>query len=98
VTAGDEQREFKRDQLVAIASGGGKESDYWSGKISFGFNFSEGNTDEMKYSTMADIRRRTSATRFVVDYLGNITQTNSVETVNNHRIQGYFDVFKLAFY
>lgn len=32
VTAGDEQREFKRNQLVAIAPGGEKEIDYWSGK------------------------------------------------------------------
>ena len=98
VTAGDEQREFKRNQLVAIAPGGEKEIDYWSGKMSFGVNFSKGNTDEMKYSAITNIRRRTSATRFIVDYLGNITETNKVETVNNHRIQSSLDVFKTQSY
>ena len=98
VTAGDEQQVFKRDQLVAIAPGGEKEIDYWSGKMSFGVNFSKGNTDEMQYSSIANIKRRTSATRLVVDYLGTITEMNNVETVNNHRMQGYFDVFKTQKY
>ena len=94
VTVGDEQREFKRDQLIAIAPGGDKEVDYWSGKISFGFNFAEGNADQTQYTAIANIKRRTSETRFIVDYLGNFTETDSVETVNNHRIQGQFDIFK----
>lgn len=66
--------------------------------MSFGVNFSKGNTDEMQYSSITNIRRRTSATRFIVDYLGNITETNKVKTVNNHRIQGSLDVFKTQNY
>lgn len=98
VTVGDEQREFKRDQLVAIAPGGKKEIDYWSSKISIGSNFSKGNTDQIQYNATAHIKRRTSKSRFIVDYLGNITETDSIETINNHRIQSQFDIFKTKKY
>lgn len=98
VTLGDEQQIFKRDQLVSIAPSGQNEPDYWSGKINFGFNFAEGNTDELQYNAKVNLKRRTSATRFVVDYLGNITETNYVKTVNNHRIQGSLDIFKTQKY
>jgi len=93
VTVGDERREFQRGQLISIAPGGDKEIDYWSGKISFGFNFAEGNTEQTQYNAKANIKRRSSETRFLIDYLGNLTETDSVETVNNDRIQGQFDIF-----
>jgi putative salt-induced outer membrane protein YdiY len=98
VTVGDEKQVFKRDQLIAIAPGGEKEIDYWSSKISVGFNFAKGNTDQIQYRSIANVKRRTAATRFAVDYLGNLTETDSVETVNNHRIQSYFDVFRTQKY
>ena len=71
---------------------------YWSGKISVGANFSEGNTEQIQYNAKATIRRRTSATRLIVDYLGNLTETDSDKTVNNDRIQGYFDIFQTKKY
>ena len=94
VTVGNEQREFKRDQLIAIAPGGDKEVHYWSGKFSLGSSFAEGNADQTQYTAIANIKRRTSETRFIVDYLGNLTKTDGVESVNNDRIQGQFDMFK----
>jgi putative salt-induced outer membrane protein YdiY len=93
VTVGDEKQGFRRDQLVAITPGGERERDFWSGKMSFGYDFSEGNTEEMKYSAIANLKRRTSATRLAFDYFGNITETNNIETVNNHRMKGSFDIF-----
>ena len=98
VTVGDEQREFKRDQLIAIAPRGDKEVDYWSGKISFGFNFAEGNTEQTQYTATANMKRRSSETRFIVDYFGNLTKTDGVESVNNHRIEGKFDIFRTRNY
>lgn len=98
LAVGGEQQEFRRDRLVAIAPGGDRELDYWSAKISFGFNFSRGNSDETNFSGTANIKRRTSATRVILDYLGNITRTRNVETVNNHRVSGSFDVFKTRKY
>ena len=34
----------------------------------------------------------------MVDYLANLTETDGVETVNNHRIQSQFDIFKTQKY
>ena len=42
--------------------------------------------------------RRTSASRFVLNYLGNITRTEHIETVNNHRLNGFVDLLKTKKY
>ncbi|NIS67931.1 MAG: DUF481 domain-containing protein [Proteobacteria bacterium] len=93
VTVGEEKQEFERDQLIAIVSGEPKEIKRWSAKIDVGVNISRGNTKQTQGSAMANIKRRTSATRFVTDYLGNFTETEDVETINNHRVESYFDYF-----
>lgn len=93
VTIGEETKEFERSRLVSIAHGEPKESYYWSSKITFGFNIRKGNTDEVEYSTMANVKRRTAESRIVLDYLGNFNETEGVETSNNHRISSYYDVF-----
>jgi len=98
VTVGEERQEFERNQLVAIAPGAPREIDYWSGKLSLGVNLSRGNVQQTQYSTMANIKRRTSKTRFVTDYLGNFTKTEGVQTVNNQRVNSYFDIFKTRKY
>jgi hypothetical protein len=87
LTVGEERREFERSQLVTIAPGEPKEINYWSAKVSFGLNISRGNVEQTQYSTIANIKRRTSKTRFVTDYLGNFTKTDDVETVNNQRVK-----------
>jgi hypothetical protein len=98
VTVGEERQEFERNQLVAIAPGEPKEINYWSAKLSIGLNLTSGNTEQTHYSSIANIKRRTSATRFVTDYLGNFSETEGVETVNNQRLNTYFDVFKTRKY
>lgn len=98
VTAAGVEKKFNRDQLVTIAPGGEREIDYWSSKISLGFNFSKGNTEQTQYNSTANIKRRTSASRFVFDYFGNISRTRDIETANNHRVQSYVDVFQTQKY
>lgn len=98
VSVGEERREFERDQLVAIAPAAPREVDYWSGDLSLGVNLSRGNVQQTQYSAIGNIKRRTSATRFVTDYLGNFTRTEGVQTVNNQRLNTYFDVFKTRKY
>ena len=98
VTVGKERQEFRRDQLIAIAPGEPKEINYWSAKISLGSTFTRGNTEQVQYTSKWDIQRRTSATRFILDYLGNFTTTQGVETVDNQRLNSFFDVFKTRKY
>ena len=98
VTVGEKEREFRRDRLISIAPGGEREIDYWSGKLSIGLDFTRGNTDQTQYSSIAKINRRTSGTRLAVDYLGNFSRTEGVETINNQRVGGSFDIFKTRNY
>ncbi len=98
VTVGEEIQEFERNKLIAIAIGEPKEISYWTAKISLGLNVSSGNTDQVQYNAKMDIRRRTSKSRFVIDYLGNFTTTDSVDTVDNQRLRSSFDIFKTRRY
>jgi len=91
----DEQTlEFNRDELISFITGEIKESNYWSGKISLGVNVRSGNTDQKDYTAKANIKRRTSKTRLILDYAGNYSVVKSVETINNHRFNFSLDYFK----
>jgi putative salt-induced outer membrane protein YdiY len=85
--------EFERSQLVAIAPGVATEWDNWSFKITFGLGFLEGNTQQTDFTAKANIKRQTPENRFVIDYLGNYSTVSDQETVNNHRLNTFFDVF-----
>ena len=94
VTVGEDRREFERSQLIAIAPRGLKEIDRWSAKASFGVTFTRGNTKQTQYSGEANIKRRTSTTRFIIDYLGIFTRTEGETIVNNQRVTTNFDMFQ----
>jgi hypothetical protein len=98
ITLGEDKQEYDREKLIAIAYGEAKESNYWSGKISIGLDLTSGNTDQTQYSAQGRVMRRTSASRFVLDYLGNFTRTENIETVNNQRLDGFVDLFKTKKY
>jgi putative salt-induced outer membrane protein YdiY len=98
ITAGDDRREYDRQKLVAIAPGAPREIDYWSAKITLGLNISKGNTDQTQYNSKWNIQRRTSASRFVLEYFGNFTKSDGVDTVDNQRLNTYFDWFKTRKY
>ena len=94
VTVGEDRKEFERSQLIAIAPKGFKEIDRWSAKASFGLSLTRGNADQTQYSGEANIKRRTSTTRFVIDYLGIFSRTEGETAINNHRGNTFFDMFK----
>lgn len=94
VTNGDDVREYKRSQLVSFITGGEEESDYWSAKITLGLIVRSGNTDQVDYNAKANIQRQTSFSRFIADYIGNVSNTQDVETINNHRVTATHDIFK----
>ncbi len=93
VTNGGEPKEYDRSRLVSFITGGEEESDYWSAKITFGLIIRSGNTDQVDYNAKANIKRRTSFSRFNMDYVGNISNTQDIETINNHRLSATADRF-----
>jgi hypothetical protein len=98
VTDGQDILEFDRSQLVAIVAGEPKEINYWSAKISFGLTLTGGNTEQTQWSTIANIQRRTAATRLVFDWLGTFSETEGVQTIDNQRLNTFFDIFQTRKY
>ena len=94
VTTEEKVLEFDRSRLISIAYGEPKEIGYWSAKISLGLDIREGNSDQINYSASAHAQRRTSESRFFIDYLGIFNKTEGVETANSQRISSYYDIFK----
>jgi hypothetical protein len=87
------KKEFPRSKLISITQDARTEWDNWAVKISFGLNFTRGNSTQTDFTAKANIRRRTPDNRFVIDYLGNISENADAQTVNNHRLNTFFDMF-----
>jgi putative salt-induced outer membrane protein YdiY len=88
--------EVSRDKVISIAGDGKRERDYWSGMLSVGVNARGGNTETVDTTVMANLKRRTAASRFNADYLANYSNTGETETANNQRLSGYYDKFLTA--
>jgi putative salt-induced outer membrane protein YdiY len=86
-------QQFDRAQLVSITPGEPKESSYWSGKATLGFNLREGNSEQIEANTVASIRRRTVSSRVVLDYVGNYNITDETTVTDNQRANGGIDWF-----
>jgi hypothetical protein len=83
-----------RDKVISIAGGKKRERDYWTGMISLGANIRRGNTDTADITIIANLKRRTAATRLNSDYISNYSQNgDGGETANNQRLSGFYDRF-----
>ena len=51
-----------------------------------------GNNDQTTVTTSAELARRTPGTTLLIDYLGNYSQVNNVQSANNDRVNVSFDV------
>jgi hypothetical protein len=85
-----------RSRVISIAGGRQRERDNWSGMLSLGINARGGNTETVDTTVMANIKRRTAATRFGADYLANYSSSADLETANNQRLNGNYDRFLTA--
>ncbi|MBE2212749.1 MAG: DUF481 domain-containing protein [Opitutaceae bacterium] len=82
-----------RSRLQSLTPGGGKEMDYWSGNASIGLTLRSGNLEQVEYNAMFYLQRRTPATRLSLDYIGNVSSIDEVESANNHRVNLAFDLW-----
>jgi hypothetical protein len=85
--------EFDRNLLVSVTPDADSEDDNWTAKISLGLNFTRGNSEQIDFTLKFNVKRQTPENRFVVDYLGNFSETREVETINNHRLSTFYDIF-----
>ena len=66
-------------------------------------NLKSGNTDQIDYNTKFSAKRRTAKSRFLLDYIGNISKTSDslgslTETINNHRVNAGLDVYATRYF
>lgn len=90
---GEEPRVFPRSQLQSLTPGGSKERNYWSGNATLGLTMRSGNTESFEYNAQAHLQRRTPATRLSLDYIGNLSSVEGVESADNHRLNTEFDLW-----
>ncbi len=98
-----ENQTYDRSLLVSFAPGGKKERDLWAIKAVLSLDLRQGNTDQVDYTSRVNIRRRGSTSRFLMDYIGNISKTNGgdgslVETINNHRLNASYDHYETRYF
>lgn len=98
LSANDQALEFSRKRIVSIAKSSTKEADLWAGNVSLGLNVRSGNSDTIDSSITANAKRRTAGSRVVLAYVGNYSESENQQTSNNHRLSGYYDVFKTKKY
>ena len=90
--SGPEQVTLPRDQLTGITPGGKREFDFWSGNLSVGLSLQSGNTRQTTLTTSAELARRTPATTIQLDYLANYSEAEGVQSANNQRLNGLYDI------
>jgi hypothetical protein len=86
-------KEFDRSYLVSIAPGTERELDYWSAQLTLSLDVSQGNSEQLNYSTYAEVKRRTALSRFFADYRGIYATTYGTVTANSQRASSYYDIF-----
>jgi len=93
IIQGSATLEFPRDQIISIAYEGTSELQHWSAKVSLSVNANSGNTNQLDYTANAVIQRRTSKSKLRLDYLGNISIRDDLESANNHRFNETFNLY-----
>jgi len=91
-TAG-KKHEFPRQELQTIIPGQESEGDYWSGKVTLGVSVRSGNTDQLEYSFLGDVARRTLDSRLSLSYNGGYSEVNGDVTLNSHRLNAALDYY-----
>ena len=92
ITDYDEQT-FDRGDLLTIASGKETELSLWTFNITASINLRRGNTDQTDFTSRINTKRQTAHSRVTIDYLGNFTEVRETETINNHRLNGSYNIF-----
>ena len=90
---GESPRVFPRHEIQSLTPGGAKERNYWSARVSSGLTLRAGNTEQIDYNAQAHLQRRTPSTRLSLNYIGNISIQNDIESAKNHRLNTEFDLW-----
>jgi hypothetical protein len=90
---GAEPLSLHRDLLMGITPSGGRTGiNNWSGNAVLSLSLQSGNNDQTTLTTSAELARRTPNTTLLINYLGNYSQVNDVQSANNDRVNVTYDI------
>jgi len=90
---GSQPVSLPRDQLLGITPSGGRTGIRdWSGDFDLGLSVQSGNNEQTTLTTSAELARRTPNTSFLINYLGNYSQVNNVQSANSQRLNSTYDL------
>jgi hypothetical protein len=93
IVNGPEPLSLPLEQLIGITPSGGRTGIRdWSGKANVGISLQSGNNSQTTITTSAELARRTPNTTLLLDYLGNYSQANNVQSANNDRVNAIYDI------
>lgn len=93
MVSGAEPLCLHRDLLMGITPSGGKSGiRNWSGNFNLSLSIQSGNNAQTTLTTSAELARRTPSTTLLIDYLGNYSQVNNVQSADNKRVNLSYDV------
>ncbi len=103
ISTEEKKQNFDIIELVSFAPGGNTELDLWWMKFTLGIDIKQGNTNQVDFSSQFSAKRRTANSRFVIDYIGNISKTDAVsgqleETINNQRVNFNIDKYATRYF
>ncbi|MDG1733239.1 MAG: DUF481 domain-containing protein [Thalassotalea sp.] len=90
---------FPRKNILAIAPSEASGESLWSGEISLGINYKDGNTEKFDYSSQLKLRRLTAVDRIYINLIANYSATKDAETkeklktIENRRFTASYDWF-----
>jgi hypothetical protein len=83
---------FPRSELENIVEGE-RERDWWSMNLRFGLTLNRGNTEQITYDVLLNVRREDRLTLLDLNYNTSFGRTNGQQNVNRHLGEFMFQVF-----
>lgn len=93
VTAGSQEFEFYRGDLISITPSAERERDRWSGNVGVGLSMRRGNSDISEVDLAVGAIRRTRLSRLTTDYLAQVNETEGERVADSHRLNMDYDRF-----
>ena len=84
-------KEYDRSSLLSIVPGEPKESNYWSGKFSFGVSVRRGNVNQTDSNARLFVRRRGPYNTLTFEYTHYFSNVESANTADNQRFTARWD-------
>lgn len=95
ITDANTSQTVKAEEIVSMLGSSSGELDRWGIRLSIGLDFRDGNTRQYDITSQANLIRQTTASRFILDYIGTLTVVDYNKTTSDSdRINSTLDLFQ----